>query len=380
MCVYNSERVILLRQIERMTQKRLSEQTGISQATLSKIENRQVEFTKPLAVKMSMAIDYPLTFFEGQSGPLPVTSLTYRHTSSTSVGELNSIAAEYSMLCDVVDNLSARLQLQPKTLWLDEFAVHTKPTDGEIERLAEKTRGKLGIPASGSIGNLTRTLERVGIIIAPIHGLASKLKALLNSDGVTMPSRNKWSMPVIGYSQRDNTGDRLRFTIAHELGHLILHRYRKPIAYRDMEREAHRFAGALLMPQQDAKILLKGYFMLSDLMKLKATWGMSIASIVSRASNLGLIDANRTRSLQIQINSRGWRKQEPVHVGDEHPLLLRQIIQAEYGAGESKREIDSFAAEKGLNVPFRYLDQWSDGLVEAGSGFGFQSRRFKDQR
>lgn len=65
MCVYNSERVILLRQIERMTQKRLSEQTGISQATLSKIENRQVEFTKPLAVKMSMAIDYPLTFFEG---------------------------------------------------------------------------------------------------------------------------------------------------------------------------------------------------------------------------------------------------------------------------------------------------------------------------
>lgn len=48
------------------------------------------------------------------------------------------------MLCDVVDNLSARLQLQPKTLWLDEFAVHTKPTDGEIERLAEKTRENWG--------------------------------------------------------------------------------------------------------------------------------------------------------------------------------------------------------------------------------------------
>lgn len=376
MRMYNPDRVILLRQVERMTQKALSEQAGISQATLSKIENHQVEFTEPVVMRISTAVDYPLTFFEGQAGPMAITSLTYRHTSSTSVGELNSIAAEYSMLCGVVDNLSATFHIRPKTMWLDKLAVHSDPDGDDIERLAEKTREELGLPPNGNIGNLTRALERVGIIVAPIHGLTAKLRARLNSDGVTMPAREDQLMPVIGYSARDNTGDRLRFTIAHELGHLLLHKYRKPDTYRDMEREAHRYAGALLMPREDARILLGDYFMLSDLMDLKATWGISIASMVSRASNLGLIGADRTRSLQIQINSRGWKKHEPVHVGDEHPILLKQIMQRRYATETSNGTVDSFAMEKELNVPFRYLDQWADGLRESGSEFGFETRRF----
>ena len=194
-----------------------------------------------------------------------------------------------------------------------------------------------------------------------------------------MPERDMKLMPVIGYSIRNNTGDRLRFTIAHELGHLLLHKYRKPANYRDMEREAHRYAGALLMPQADARILLGDHFMLSDLARLKASWGMSIASMVSRASNLGLIDANRTRSLQIQINSRGWRKREPVHVGDEHPVLMKQIMTAKYAGGNPARGIDSLTAEKELKVPFRYLDQWSDGLKEYGAEFGFSSKRFESE-
>ena len=361
---YNPERVVLLRQVERLTQKTLSEKTGVSQGTLSKIENRQV----------------PVTFFEEATGAVAVTSLTYRHTSSTSVGELNAIAAEYSMLCGVVDRVSSSLGLRSKTTWIDTMALRDDPADGGvIERLAEKTRNSLGLPSSGNIGNLTRALERVGIVVAPLHSLTAKQKANLNSDGVTMPERDMKLMPVIGYSIRNNTGDRLRFTIAHELGHLLLHKYRKPANYRDMEREAHRYAGALLMPQADARILLGDHFMLSDLARLKASWGMSIASMVSRASNLGLIDANRTRSLQIQINSRGWRKREPVHVGDEHPVLMKQIMTAKYAGGNPARGIDSLTAEKELKVPFRYLDQWSDGLKEYGAEFGFSSKRFESE-
>ena len=133
------------------------------------------------------------------------------------------------------------------------------------------------------------------------------------------------------------------------------------------------------MPQADARILLGDHFMLSDLARLKASWGMSIASMVSRASNLGLIDANRTRSLQIQINSRGWRKQEPVHVGDEHPVLMRQIMTAKYAGKTPGLGIDSLTAEKELKVPFRYLDQWSDGLKEYGAELGFSSKRFEPE-
>lgn len=378
---YNPKRVVLLRQVERLTQEALSEKTGISQGTISKIENRQIELTDAVVAKIAMAFDYPTTFFTDSSETLAITSLTYRHTSNSSIGELNAIAAEYSMLCGVADQLSSNLNIHPKTEWIDDLALREDPSGGDvIEKLAEKTRDRLGLPSAGNIGNLTRALERVGIIVAPLHSLISKQKANLNSDGVTMPTREGRSMPVIGYSIRNNTGDRLRFTIAHELGHLVLHKYRKPANYREMEREAHRYAGALLMPQADAKILLDEHFMLSDLVRLKASWGMSIAAMVIRASNLGIIGANRTRSLQIQINSRGWRKQEPVHVGNEHPILMKQIMTARYADGNPDRGIDTFTAEKELNVPFRYLDQWSDGLKESGDELGFSSKRFEKEK
>ena len=83
---YNPERVVLLRQVERLTQKTISEKTGVSQGTLSKIENRQVELTAPVVSKIAAAFDYPVSFFEEATGAAAITSLTYRHTSSTSVG------------------------------------------------------------------------------------------------------------------------------------------------------------------------------------------------------------------------------------------------------------------------------------------------------
>lgn len=242
--------------------------------------------------------------------------------------------------------------------------------------MADSTRTHLGLNESGSIPNLTRAIEKMGIVVAPLHALASKQTAHLNSDGVTQP--NCKDMPTIGYSAKNNTGDRLRFTIAHELGHLILHRYRRPQLYREMEREAHRFAGALLMPQNDAKLIMPQRLMLTDLVRLKAGWGMSISSMISRASNLGIIDTDRTRSLQIQLSARGWRKEEPVHVGDEHPILLKQMIVAGYGdPTDPNKGIDTFKAENSLNVPFRFLDQWADGLKEQGASMGFRSKTFR---
>ena len=374
---YNPDRVILLRQVERMTQKKLAEKTGIAQGTLSKLQNRQIDFTDEAARRISMATDYPLSFFLDQDQPVPIVELTYRHTSSASVGELNAIAAEYALLRSVAQKLSSVLRLQPKTSWIDAIAPRENELEqSRIERLADSTRTHLGLNESGSVPNLTRAIEKMGIVVAPLHALASKQTAHLNSDGVTQP--NCKDMPTIGYSAKNNTGDRLRFTIAHELGHLILHRYRRPQLYREMEREAHRFASALLMPQNDAKLIMPQRLMLTDLVRLKAGWGMSISSMISRASNLGIIDADRTRSLQIQLSARGWRKEEPVHVGDEHPILLKQMIVAGYGdPADPNKGIDTFKAENSLNVPFRFLDQWADGLKEQGASMGFGSKTFR---
>ena len=56
-------------------------------------------------------------------------------------------------------------------------------------------------------------------------------------------------------------------------------------------------------------LLLHGY------MRIKADYGISIAAIIRRAKDLGVITAARYRSLSIQISSQGWRLNEPVEVG-----------------------------------------------------------------
>jgi hypothetical protein len=61
---------------------------------------------------------------------------------------------------------------------------------------------------------------------------------------------------------------------------------------------------------------------LSDYARLKATWGVSIQALIQRGYALDLVGETRRRSLFVQLSSKGWRKQEPVHVGREALLLL----------------------------------------------------------
>lgn len=197
--------------------------------------------------------------------------------------------------------------------------------------------------------------------------------AYLTSDGVTYPQVDNASR-VIGYRDTNGAGDRERFTKAHELGHLILHRYRIPEQYKNAEREAHLFAGAFLMPRRDALHVFSSTTMLSDFPKIKSQWGMSIASLITRGADVGAYSAERKRSLFIQLSARGWRKHEPVEVGTEHPLLLKQIIEKAYG--DNNLRVDTFGIENELAVPFRYVDKWADGLTEQGAELGFSTLRF----
>jgi Zn-dependent peptidase ImmA (M78 family) len=143
-----------------------------------------------------------------------------------------------------------------------------------------------------------------------------------------------------------------------------------------MESEAHQFAGAFLMPLADAKVAMNSLSMLSDFMMMKSGWGISISALVSRARNAGIISYDRYRSLYMQISARGWRKQEPVEVGLEQPLLLKTMLSQKYG--DTSGAINSFSVEKDLGIPFRYLDMWSGGLNEQGKEIGFRAKRFED--
>jgi Zn-dependent peptidase ImmA (M78 family) len=130
--------------------------------------------------------------------------------------------------------------------------------------------------------------------------------------------------PLICFS-RGFSGDRKRLSVAHEAGHLVLHRYRNVTAAQ-AEAEAFRFGAALLLPSTVAFEEIEKPVTLRSLAYVKARWGISIAALIRRCRDLEIISDDRRISLEKQLSTRGWRKAEPVEVPDESPLLMTKLI------------------------------------------------------
>lgn len=387
MASLNPGRLMMARTVEHLSQRQLSEliertqHAQIPAAKISRIENGLVECSATDLNKIAAALDYPIEFFNMISEDLNPLDLTYRRTAKTRISEVNAIVGEYQMLDAAVNKVTNKLGMAHRPSWIDALAPRRSgPLDTlDIDRIAQRAREQLRLESKGAVPNMTRALERSGILVVPMRSMGESSEYKQTSEGVTAPALKKGS-PIIGYIRRQVTGDRMRFTKAHELGHLVLHAHHRELTKKQMEDEAHTFAGAILMPREDAESTISETTMLSEFVAIKAGWGISISALVMRASALGLISADRKRSLQMQISARGWRKMEPVTVDVEHPLLFKQMLGKAYGRIDSPTEVtvDSFDAVKDLGVPFRYLDFWTDGLKAESEQVGVYERRFPD--
>jgi Zn-dependent peptidase ImmA (M78 family) len=144
-----------------------------------------------------------------------------------------------------------------------------------------------------------------------------------------------------------------------------LQRNRRPESNKIREAEASLFASSFLFPKSDAEASIRPEMTLSDFVDIKTGWGISIAAIVRRSMDLGIITPERYRSLQIQINQMHWRKTEPVQVEEEHPIYFKQMIGGALGTIKSPTlvEVAPTAIEQYLGVPFSMADKWADGLT-----------------
>lgn len=153
---------------------------------------------------------------------------------------------------------------------------------------------------------------------------------LTDIDGLTaMVTRpGKPAIPVI-VVKRDAWAERKRFTLAHELGHMIL----KPGSNIDPEKAANRFAGAFLMPREALWAEIGKHrtsISLGELLRLKQLFGVSIQAIAYRCRDLNIFGADLFRSLYQAFNQRGWRKapfQEPGALSPslEEPARLERL-------------------------------------------------------
>jgi Zn-dependent peptidase ImmA (M78 family) len=146
--------------------------------------------------------------------------------------------------------------------------------------------------------------------------------------------------PLIVISQQQ-PGDRQRFTLAHELGHLIVNgRLNKKL---DEEKACNRFAGAFLLPEDSLKQQLGAHrnaIELQELYMLKHEFGLSMGAILMRALQCGVITEYRYKGYNIEFAKKGWKTLEPgAPYPKEETYLFKQLVYralAEEYIGESK--------------------------------------------
>jgi Zn-dependent peptidase ImmA (M78 family) len=296
-------RLRAFRDIEGINQSDLAQILEISPALVSAVEGGRRPFLGDL-----MALGYSNNRLSLPDMSTPM----HRARASTLVASKNRAKELLRLAGEVFAELRAITPNAPVTQ-LNRLA----PLDDivDIDDRAAEVRAMLGQEESGPIQNLTALLERAGVCVIPIAGLTG------------MDALSAWvdDVPVIGIDP-SVPGDRFRFGLSHECGHLALHRK----LHDELEREANRFAGSLLFPQNDFDAQMVDKIKLQDFIGLKSAWGMSIAALIYRAHELEYIDDARYRSLQIQISK--WRKSEPGEFRPRVGTLFARLVEVNGGA------------------------------------------------
>lgn len=216
-------------------------------------------------------------------------------------------------------------------------------------RAAAVTRSSLGLDPEVPVVDLIRTLERAGVLVLsmPVAGGRHDAYSFWGGDALDVPV-------IVVF--RGVPPDRLRFSVAHELGHLVLHR--APTA--NVEREAHAFASHFLVPEDAARREFPQPLTLTDCVGLKLRWGVAMQAVVMAACRSGVIDERQKRQLFQQISRRGWRKAEPASgvVASESPRGLPRMAELLYGTPLDTRRLAS-----DLGLPVRLVTALLDPAV-----------------
>lgn len=240
----------------------------------------------------------------------------FRRLASAPRGLVSQAVARGTALESLVDALESYVRMP-----IVDFPEDARPTLPEaIERSAENARQHWGLGLDGPITSMMRVVENAGAVVVNFDDLTDRIDAL------SMARRR----PIIVRSTAKVAGARLRFDLAHEVAHLIMH---QGIVTGDSvtEAEAHRFAGAFLIPRAAfAREFPRSRrtFDWNALFSMKLRWKVSVRAIVRRAFDLGLIDAAQYRTANIQLVKTGQAKAERYdeRIAVEEPELLRAAI------------------------------------------------------
>lgn len=313
---FNGGLLTLARQIRRKGQAELVALLDgcITQGTLSKLEHGRIQPQPELVDKLAAALRFrPSFFYRSAYVREPMVSY-HRKRAKLAVKDQDAVHGLAEVFRLGLKSLLASVELDPTLPPLP--IVDPDECRRDIESIAQMLRQRWQLP-KGPIDDLTKLAERAGIIVIPFD-FGSEL-----IDGFCQHACD--GLPPIVYINSNQPKDRYRFSLGHEIGHLICHQTPHP----EQEIEANRFAAEFLMPTRDIRNDFEPHS-LTRFMDLKLYWGTSMQSLIYKAWQIGSLSDRMYKYYMIEMSKRGFRKREPVEAAHlvEAPATLRAIVRS----------------------------------------------------
>lgn len=308
----NPQMLLLARELNGLIIVDLAEKLGISRSYVNKLESHGQVISTDLLESLSKVLGLPASFFY-QEGEMIPSYLSYRRREKVPSKDINRIEANINLYRLGIQKL-LKSSSHPNTN-LPHFVTDKTKTPQEC---AKALRKMWKIP-KGVIVNMSNILEEQNVIHVCFDFGTDRV------DGKSVLIEQ--NQPLIFTNSR-LFGDRERFTLAYQLGHLVMHSNIENTFGKDISHEANLFAAEFLMPEKDIAKDLENGLTIDTLAMLKKKWKCSMISLVYRANDLELITENQKRYLEKQFNQMKIRKREPVEldIPREQPKLLRDII------------------------------------------------------
>jgi Zn-dependent peptidase ImmA (M78 family)/DNA-binding XRE family transcriptional regulator len=351
------ERIKQGRQIRGYSQRELANSAGVSAQAISKYERDLDVPGSGVLIRLSRALDVGVEFFVRPHRISRISPCFRKHCSISRKGE-------GAIIAKIRDWLEKYLEIE-SILLPDEKDFAFKCPAGfprKVQSFADVEAAAVDLRDAGDLGldcieNLTSLLEDRGIKVGIVD-------ADDGFDACTFDAEDDRRIMVI-VVRSGIPGDRQRFSLAHELGHLMLETKNG----LDPEKAANRFAGAFIVPKAAVKFELRdrrktlGDY---ELHMLKDKYGLSMQAWIFRARDLGFISEVRALALFKRFSAKGWHMKEPGEpYPSEKPMRFTRLVMGALAEGIISENRASELLGKPMQLFLSEVKEEHGGLLAA---------------
>ncbi len=292
---------------------------AVTAQAIGKYERDEMMPGSKVLIALSRELNVPVSYLAGPS-KIKLQGVEFRRNKITSKKEEHQVEAAVLSHLDRYLELEEILQVS-SVVWEKPreapFPVHALQ-DAELAAISMRDHWDLG---ANPIPAIAEFLEERGIKV-----MALELPASVSGLTCWAVGRGDRRVPVIVVNAND-TGERQRFTLAHELGHMVM----EVDDDIDEEKASHWFAGALLMPRDTLLSEIgrsRSSLGLGELFALKELFGVSVQAITYRCKDLEIVNQTTFKNLFETFKAKGWRTPpfpEPMPIPQEHPKRFRRL-------------------------------------------------------